>query len=120
MGISPGNNKNTSKKKRTNHAQKQTDQAHADRSILGCHPTKNTFYKVRYHRTTARQGKKQATVAVAHSILKSIYHILKVDLPYRKLGANYLNSRMKNKRRKYLKKKLEKMGYNTQLHPVLA
>ncbi|MDR2888200.1 MAG: transposase, partial [Bacteroidales bacterium] len=38
--------------------------------------TKNTFYSARYHRLAARRGKKRALIAVGHSILKSVYHIL--------------------------------------------
>jgi hypothetical protein len=82
--------------------------------------TRGTFYKARYHRLAARRGKKRAAVAVAHSILKSVYHILKDDVPYRELGADYPDSRMEDRRRKYLKKELEKMGYNVQLQPVPA
>jgi hypothetical protein len=55
---------------------------------------------------------------VAHSILKSVFHVLKDDVPYYELGAEHLNSRMEDKRRKYLKKELEKMGYNVHLQPV--
>lgn len=80
--------------------------------------TKNTFYNARYHRLAARRGKKRAAVAVAHSILKSVYHVLKDDVPYRELGADYLNFRMEAKRKKYLKQELEKMGYKVQILPV--
>lgn len=80
--------------------------------------TKNTFYNARYHRLAARRGKKRAAVAVAHSILKSVYHVLKDDVPYRELGADYLNSRMEAKRKKYLKQELEKMGYKVQILPA--
>jgi hypothetical protein len=59
----------------------------------------------------ARRGKKKAIVAVAHSILKSVYHVLKDDAPYNELGADYLNSRMEKRRKRYLKTELEKMGY---------
>jgi hypothetical protein len=80
--------------------------------------TKGTFYKARYHRIAARRGKKRAAVAVAHSILKSVYHVLKDNVPYRELGEDYLNSRIEEKRRKYLKKELEGLGYKVQLQPI--
>ena len=79
--------------------------------------TKKTFYHARYHRLAARRGKKRAIVAVAHSILKSVYHVLKDGVPYKELGADYLNSRMEEKRRKYLKSELQRMGYEVQLTP---
>ena len=57
-------------------------------------------------------------MAVAHSILKSVYHMLKYNVPYHELGADYLNSQMEKKRKKYLKAELEKMGYAVYLEPV--
>ena len=54
--------------------------------------TKGTFYKARYHRIAVRKGKKQAAVAVAHFILKSVYHVLKDNVPYHELGEDCLNS----------------------------
>lgn len=77
--------------------------------------TKGTFYKARYHRLAARKGKKKAIVAVAHSVLKSVYHVLKENVPYNELGEDYLNNRIEEKRRKYLKKELQKMGYKVDL-----
>jgi hypothetical protein len=50
----------------------------------------------------------------------SVYHVLKDDVPYRELSADYLNSRMEDKRKKYLKKELEKMDFDVQLQPVPA
>jgi hypothetical protein len=36
-----------------------------------------------------------------------VYHVLKDDVPYHELGAEYLNSRIEEKRRKYLQKELD-------------
>lgn len=80
--------------------------------------TKKTFFHARYHRLAARRGKKRAIVAVAHSICKSVYHVLKENVPYNELGADYLNSRIEEKRQKYLKGELLKMGYQVQLTPL--
>ena len=38
--------------------------------------TKNTFFSERYHRISARRGKKRAFIAVAHSQLPAVYLIL--------------------------------------------
>jgi hypothetical protein len=56
-------------------------------------------------------------VAVAHSILKSVYYILRDGVLYNELGADYLNSKIEKRRRKYLQSELEKMGYKVQLVP---
>ena len=77
--------------------------------------TKNTFYSARYHRLAARRGKKRALVAVGHSILKSVWHVLKEACEYKELGAEYLNQRMEQKRKNYLKKELEALGYKVKI-----
>jgi len=66
----------------------------------------------------ARRGKKRALVAVGHSILKSVYHILDGKEHYRELGADYLNSKIESKRKDYLKKELKKLGYQVALTPL--
>ncbi len=76
---------------------------------------KNTFYHARYHKLAARRGKKRALVAVGHSILKSVYHILKDMCEYKELGADYLISRTEAKRKAYLKGELSKLGYSVEL-----
>ena len=68
--------------------------------------TKNTFYSARYHRLAARRGKKRALVAVGHSILTSVWHVLKEVCEYKELGAEYLTPRLAQKRKNYLKKAL--------------
>jgi len=80
--------------------------------------TKNTFYSARYHRLAARRGKKRALIAVGHSILKTVYHILKGKVHYKELGADYLNSKIEAKRKCYLKKELEKLGYQVAINPI--
>ena len=77
--------------------------------------TKNTFYSARYHRLAARRGKKRALVAVGHSILKSVWHVLKEVCEYKQLGAEYLTQRIEQKRKNYLKKELEALGYKVKI-----
>lgn len=119
VGVSPGNNESAGKKKsgRTTHGNKQAKSTLTEVAWAASR-TKNTFYNARFHRLAARRGKKRAAIAVAHSILKSVYHVLKDDVSYHELGAEYLNSRIEDKRKKYLKKELEKMGYTVQIEPI--
>lgn len=77
--------------------------------------TKNTFYSARYHRLAARRGKKRALIAIGHSILKSVWHVLKEGQEYKELGAEYVIKRTESKRKAYLKKELEALGYKVQI-----
>jgi hypothetical protein len=114
-GICPGNNESGGKKSgRTNHGNKQV-KAVITEAAWAATRIKDTFYSARYHRLAARRGKKRALIAVGHSILKSVYHVLSEETKYRELGAAYVNSWREQKRKSYLKKELEKLGYDVQL-----
>jgi hypothetical protein len=46
---------------------------------------------------------------------KSVYHILNNSEAYKELGADYVNLRVETKRKSYLRKELEKLGYEVLL-----
>ena len=50
---------------------------------------KQSYLYSRYQRISARRGGKRALIAVAHTMLIAIYHILKEKVPYHDLGADY-------------------------------
>jgi hypothetical protein len=77
--------------------------------------SKGTFYKARYHKLAARRGKKRAIIGIGHSILKSVYHILKDKCEYVELGERYLIERTETKRKKYLESELKQLGYVVKL-----
>lgn len=77
--------------------------------------TKNTFFNARYHKIAARRGKKRALIAVGHSLLKSVYHVLSESETYHELGAEYVLKAQEQKRKTYLRKELELLGYEVQL-----
>ena len=72
--------------------------------------TKDTYLAARFRRLAARKGKKRAIVAVAHTIVVSMYHMLKNKQPYRKLGADFLDRRNAEHVKRYLLKRLERLG----------
>jgi transposase len=55
--------------------------------------TKGTYLAAQYHRLAARRGAKRAILAVAHSILVIIYHLLRDGTTYQDLGGNYFDQR---------------------------
>ena len=48
---------------------------------------RQSYFYSRYQRIAARRGGKRALIAVAHTMLIAIYHILKDKVPYYDLGA---------------------------------
>jgi hypothetical protein len=80
--------------------------------------TKETFLKSRYHRLSARQGKKRAIVAIGRSMLTSIWYMLSRREPYCDLGGDYYDKRKKESKVIYLSKQLAKLGYSVHIEPI--
>jgi transposase len=72
--------------------------------------TKATYLAARFRRLAARKGKKRALVAVGHSILVSVYHMLKTKRPYDELGADYLDRIKADQLKRYFLKRVEQLG----------
>ena len=88
---------------RTTHGNKQAKSTLMEASWAASR-TKNTFYNARYLRLAARRSKNRAAMAVAHSILKSVYHVLKDNVSYNEHGADYLKAVWKKKDKNTSKK----------------
>ena len=68
-------------------------------------------------RISAHRGKKQAYVAIAHSMLVAIYHILKDGVAFKELGADCYNQFNKERKINGYLKKLKALGWEA---PVIA
>jgi transposase len=84
----------------------------------GAARTKNTYLGAQYRRLATRWGKKKALVAIAHSILVIVYHVLTNKEPYLDLGSNYFGERDRLRVEKRLSRRLERLGYKVTLEPV--
>jgi len=80
--------------------------------------SKNTYLSAQYHRLAARRGKKKAMVAVGHTILVIIYHMLQQQKSYEELGGTYFDERERRDTEKRLVRRLEKLGYQVELLPA--
>ncbi|MEW6047413.1 MAG: transposase, partial [Bacillota bacterium] len=81
---------------------------------------KDSYLSAQYHRLARRIGKKKAVVAVAHTILVIIYHLLKDGTDYKDLGANYFDEREKAAVIRRAVRRIESLGYMVFLQPVEA
>lgn len=77
--------------------------------------TKGTYLGAKYRKMASRMSKKKALIALAHTMLVSIYHMIKKKEPYKDLGADYLENLHKDKTVKNLKKRIEALGYAVEL-----
>jgi transposase len=82
--------------------------------------TKNTYLSAKFRRLAARKGKKRAIVAVAHTILVIVFHMLKNQQPYRDLGADYFDRRNSEQLKRSLVRRLEGLGLKVTICPATA
>jgi hypothetical protein len=84
----------------------------------GAARTKGSYLSAQYHRLAARRGAKRAILAVAHSILVIIYHLLRDGTTYQDLGGNYFDERNRQATVRRAAHRIEALGYKVTLQAV--
>ncbi len=72
---------------------------------------KDAYPASQYRRLVGTRGKKRAIVAVAHTLLRVAYHVLRDNVDYCDLGADYHDRLAPEKMTRYLVKRLERLGH---------
>lgn len=115
-GICPGNEESGGKRlrSRTRKGKRWLRRALSE-AAWGASRTRNSYLAAQYRRLASRRGKNRALLAVGHSILGIIYHLLKEEVEYHDLGADYFTQREPEWLKRYLVRRLEQMGFTVQL-----
>ncbi len=79
---------------------------------------KDSYLSAQYHRLVLRRGGKKATIAVGHTLLVIVYHVLADEKDYQELGGNYFDEQDRQAVQKRLVHRLEKLGYEVILAPT--
>ncbi|HEX6513469.1 MAG TPA: IS110 family transposase [Chloroflexota bacterium] len=79
-----------------------------------------TYLGAQFRRLASRRGPKKAIVAVAHSILTIIYHLLLDGHAYDDLGDSYFDQRHQQHVTHRLTQRLERLGYHVTLEPITS
>lgn len=118
-GMCPGNNESAGKRKssKTRKGSPWLREALVEAAQAAVR-AKKTYLASQYHRIAPRRGAKRAIVAVGHTILVIVYHILKHQRPYVDLGANYFDEQDKTAIVRRSVKRLEKLGYKVTVEPA--
>lgn len=111
-GLCPGNNESAGKRKsgktRKGNALLRSMLVVCAHSAVKC---KNSYFYAQFQRIRTHRGNKRAYVAVAHSMLIAIYHILKDGVAFKDLGADYYNQFNKERKINSYLKKLKALGW---------
>ncbi|MBP2070999.1 transposase [Thermoanaerobacterium butyriciformans] len=115
-GLAPGNNESAGKRRnsKTTKGNKilKTTLIQCAKSAV---KKEGTFFYAQYQRLVVRRGKNRAIVAVAHSMLIAIYHMLKENKPYKELGEDYYNQFNKERKINAYLKKLYALGWKPEI-----
>ena len=111
-GVSPGDNESAGKRRHS----KTRKGNQLLRSTLvvcahSCIKRKSSYFYAQFKRISARRGNKRAYMAVAHSILIAIYHMLKDGVAFKDLGADYYNQFNRDRKINAYLKKLKALGW---------
>jgi transposase len=111
-GVSPGNRQSAGKRgsgktTKGNKALKAT-LAQCTKAAVKC---KGSFFSAQYHRIVPHRGKSRATIAVAHSMLIAIYHMLKDGVAFKDLGADYYDKQDSERKIRGYLKRLQSLGW---------
>jgi transposase len=118
-GMCPGNNESGGKRLsgRTRKGSPWLRSALVEAAHAAIH-CKDSYLSAQYQRLVIRRGGKKATIAVGHTLLVIIYHILSEDKDYEELGGNYFDEWDRQAVQKRLVRRLEKLGYEVKLEPT--
>ena len=122
-GMCPGSNESAGRRKngRTTKGSIYLRNALVQAAWAATH-TKETYLAAQYKRMVKRKGKNRALVAVGHSILVIIYHVLSRKESYSELGGDYFDKRNVEVQRNRLVRQLESLGMKVTVEvlPVAA
>lgn len=117
-GVSPGHEESAGKRSRSRTTKGNRWLRRAlNEAAWAASRSKDSYLGAQYRRLAARRGKKRAVMAVGHSILVIVYHLLKHGGEYRDLGADFFDQLEPERYRRYLVKRLERLGYDVALTP---
>jgi transposase len=118
-GMCPGNRESAGKrlsgKTRKGSPWLRTALVEAAHAATHC---KESYLSAQYHRLALRRGGKKATIALGHTLLVIVYHVLAEEKEYQELGGNYFDERDQQAVQKRLVHRLEKLGYEVTLTPA--
>jgi transposase len=118
-GVAPGNKQSGGKRLK---APTNKGNAHLRAVLAECvwvisHTTDNSL-SAQYHRLARRLGKKRAIVAVSHTLLIIISHMLRDNEEYHDLGPHYFETLDTTRQRDSALRRLRALGYKVTLEEL--
>lgn len=118
-GISPGNNESAGKRRngKTTKGSRWLRQALVQAAWAASHK-KDSYFQAHARNLMHRRGRKRGLVAVAHSLLTVIYHMLKDKTVYQDLGPQFLDRLRATHLVRFHVRRLQQLGLDVVLTPM--
>ena len=120
LGLAPHNDISGGRvlRSRTMTVRNRASQAfrQAAQSVAQSHSSFGAYYRA----MRARLGPRQAIVATAHKIARTVYHLLKTREPYREESAAEYDRKRQEREVKHLKRRAQKLGYTLRAVPEVS
>jgi transposase len=115
-GVAPGNRQRGGKRLKAGSTKGNTHlRAVLAEAVWAISHTSDNSLSAHYHRLARRIGKKRAMVAVSHSLLVIIYHLLRDQQQYEDLGPHFFEQLDHERLRTSAVRRLEALGYRVTL-----
>lgn len=117
--ICPGNNESAGKQRdgRTRRGNPWLRRTICE-AAWGASRTKNSYFHAQYKRLQARRGPERALIAVAHSMIIVGYFLIKNQLQFRDLGADFFDRRHREHSARRAVKRLAALGYKVTIEEI--
>lgn len=118
-GMCPGNHESagTRKSGKTRKGDRALRTALIEAAWAASH-SRHTYLASLYARIARRRGAKKAAVAVGHSILIAVWHILRKGVPYADLGPSHFDRLNTERLRRHYLRRLEDLGLQVTVQPL--
>jgi transposase len=118
-GVCPGHNQSAevTKKAKTRPGNSYLKGA-LGQAAMSSMQVHETFLQDRHHRLRPRIGGLKTIVALEHSILRSVWHMLVNNEPYRELGAGYHQRRHPQNAMRSITRQANRLGFSVRFDPI--
>jgi transposase len=121
-GVCPGHHESAGKRKsgKTRHGDRWLTGALGTAAMAASRTKDSTYLGARYQRLVPRLGKQKALVALEHSILTAVWHMLTDDIDDHDLGGDYFARLDPERATRRAIRQLNALGYTVRLDPIQA
>ena len=121
-GVCPGHHESAGKRKsgKTRHGDRWLAGALGTAAMAAARTKDDTYLGARYRRLAPRLGKPKAIVAIEHSILTAVWHMLTDDVDYHDLGGDYFARLDPERAIRRIVQQANALGFTVRFDPIQA